>query len=125
MKSGAVLVLLLVFTAIAITIITAATMLTISTTQSASRQDIGYTALAVAESGLEDALMRHLRNPGFTGTETLTVGTGVATINVSDGGGAFTFTSTGQINGFTRTVQAETQDSGGIMNVNAWREIFP
>ena len=125
MKSGAVLVLLLVFMAMSITITTAATLLTISASQSSSRQDLSYVALAVAETGLEDTLMRHLRDPGFAGVSTLTVGSGVATINISSADGIFTFTSTGQFGRFIRTVRAVASDSEGIMNVTAWNEIFP
>lgn len=124
MKPGAALILLLVFMAVAITITTAATLLTISSTQAASRQDIGHAALAIAESGLENAYIQILRDPSFTG-ETLTVGSGVATITVSSVSGVFTLTSTGVVDGFSRTVRSLVQDNGGVYNLSSWTEIYP
>jgi len=124
MKSGVALVLLLVFMAIAITITSAATLLTVSFSQATTRQDVSHAALSVAESGMENALMCLIRNPGYLG-ETLTVDAGVATINVSNNGDIFTITSTGQVGDFTRTVQALVLDSGGIMSLTSWREIYP
>jgi len=124
MKPGVALVLLLVFMAIAITVTSAAVLLTISFSQSSTRQDISHAALSVAESGMENALMRLLRNPAYSG-ETLTVDDGVATINVSSGGGTYTVTSTGQVGDYSRTVRVLVQDSGGIMNLTSWLEIYP
>jgi type II secretory pathway component PulK len=124
MKSGVALVLLLVFMAIAITITTAATMLTISSSQSSSRQDISYQALSVAESGMENALMRLIRDPSYSG-ETLTVDTGVATITVNNVGSVFTVNSTGTFGQYSRSVQVTMLDNGGIMSLSTWREIYP
>jgi hypothetical protein len=124
MKPGIALVLLLVFMAIAITVTTAATLLTISGSQATSRQDISHQSLSVAESGMENALMRLIRNPFYAG-ETLTVGDSLATISVSSVGGTYTLTSTGQVGQFTRTVQVTVQDSGGIMSLTSWHEIYP
>ena len=123
MKQGSALVLLLLFTSVAITITTAATILTISNTQISSAGQISLSALSVAESGAENALLRLLRNPAYSG-ETLTVGDGIATINVV-GTTPYTITSAGRIEGLTRTVQVTASYVGGILTVSTWREIFP
>jgi hypothetical protein len=123
MKSGSALVLLLLFTSVAITITTAATVLTISSTQSSSAGQISQSVLSVAESGAENALLRLLRNPGYSG-ETLTVGDGQATINVT-GTSPYTIVSTGRIGSHTRTVQVTASYVGGILTVGSWSEIYP
>lgn len=123
MKSGSALVLLLLFTSIAITIITAATVLTISTTQSSSAGQISQSAYTIAESGAENALLRLLRNPNYSG-ETLTVGDGQATISVT-GSSPYTIVSTGRIASQTRTVQVTASYVGGILTVLTWAEVYP
>lgn len=124
MKKGVALILLLVFMAIAITVTAAATLLTVSSSQSSSRQDISHQALSAAESGMENALMRIIRDPSYQG-ETLTVDSAVATITVSSASGVFTITSTGSVGQFTRSVRATMQDTSGILSLTSWREIYP
>jgi len=58
MRRGQTLVLLLVFMAMAITITTAAVMVTVVNSQMGSKWEQGEAALAVAESGAENALIR-------------------------------------------------------------------
>lgn len=78
-------------------------------------------ALSVAESGLEDSLIRLLRNPNFSG-ETLTVGGGTATITVS-GSNPVIITSKGTAGQYQRTLQATVTFTSGVMTVSSWKEI--
>jgi len=123
MKKGFALVLLLIFTSVAITIATAATILTISNSRSSSAGQMSQSALTTAESGVENALLRLLRNPGYTG-ETLTVGVGIATISTS-GTSPYLITSTGRVGNYVRTVEVTANYIGGILTVGTWREIYP
>ena len=82
MKSGQTLVLLLVFVAITITITSAAVAMMIINSQSGSRFELREITYTVAESGAENALLRLLRDPDYTG-ETLTIEDGTATITVT------------------------------------------
>lgn len=122
MKKGQTLVLLLIFMAMAITITTAAVVVIIANSQMGSKWEQGETALAVAESGAENALLRLLRDPSYAG-ETLTVGPGSATIVVS--GANPTVNVTGRVGDFTRQVRVTTTFAGGILTVNTWNEVWP
>lgn len=120
MKRGQTLVVLLVFMAIAVTITTAAVMVIISSSKSATDFEIGTSAYYVAETGAEEGLIRLLRNPSYAGG-TLTVGPGTATITVTGG----IVTSTATDSGTSRTIVVSTQRNNGIMSVTNWRETYP
>lgn len=124
MKSGQTLVLLMVFMAIAITVITASILLTISVSQSASRQETGSAVLQLAESGIEDALMQILRNPATTGTYSLPLDDQTATISIS-GADPYVVRSTAQIGNLIRIVQAQASFLDGRLSVSSWQEIYP
>lgn len=121
-RSGQTIVFLLVFMAMAITITTGAVVVIIANSQMASKWEQGETALAIAESGAENAMLRLLRDPDYLG-ETLTVGSGTATIVVS--GANPTITVTGVSGNFSRQVQVTTTYSGGVLTVNRWTELWP
>lgn len=122
MKQGQTLVLLLIFMAMAITITSAAAAVIIVNSQMGSKWEQGEMALVVAESGAENALMRLLRNPSYPG-ETLTVGTGTATIVVT--GVNPTVDVLGTVGNFSRRVRVNVTYSGGTMTVGSWREVWP
>jgi hypothetical protein len=119
-KSGQTLVTLLVFMVIAIAITSSAVVLTISNSLQASKVEQGTIALQIAESGAENALLRLLRNPGYTG-ETLTVGIGTAIITVT--GTPVKIVSEG-INGrFRRKIEVGVNTST-TLTVTSWKEIY-
>jgi Tfp pilus assembly protein PilX len=118
---GFALVLLLAFMAVAITITTASTIVTIINTRGSSDYSLGQDALSIAESGADNAIMRFMRDRTYTG-ETLTIGSGTATITVS-GTTTVTVTSTGQRSGFVRKVQAVLTVSNNIVTLTSWTEI--
>lgn len=60
-KSGQALVTLLVFSAIAIIITSAAVTVSLINTQTTSKYSIGAEALAVAEAGADNAVLKLLR----------------------------------------------------------------
>jgi len=125
MKPGQTLVFLLVFMAMAITVTTAAVMVIIGNSQAASKLELSLTAYDVAESGAEEALLRLLRNPTYAsaGSETLTIGEGLATITVT-GTNPKTILSRGVYNNFFRQVQVTAGYSGGILSVTSWQEVY-
>jgi hypothetical protein len=123
MKSGQTLIILLVFMMVSIIVTTTAITLAISGVQASGRQVLSSQALDIAESGIENALIKLLRDPSYTG-ETLTVGDGIATIVVT-GSGDNTITSIGRYGNFERTIRVTTTYSAGITSVTSWQEIFP
>ena len=120
-NKGQALLMLLVFTVIGLLVTSAATTLVLVNSSNAQKTQAGLTVLQIAESGMENALIRFLRNPSYTG-ETLPVGEGTATITVT-GSGPFTLTSVGSIGNFSRTIQV-VADYNNILTVTSWREVY-
>lgn len=121
-QSGQTLVILLVFITVAVMVMTAATLLSSYALTATTRSEQSAIALSVAESGMENALLRLLRDPAYTG-ETLTLAQGSATLTVS-GVSTKTITSTGQVGSFVRTVTATASYSSGILTITSWVETF-
>jgi hypothetical protein len=122
MKKGETLVTLLVFMVVAITVTTSAAMIILSSSLNAAKFQEGQDASYIAESGIEDALLRLLRDPSFSG-ETLTVGSGTATVTVS-GTTTKIITSVGKINSFTRKIQVTAGSTGGSLVITPpWQEV--
>lgn len=122
MKRGQTLVFLLIFIAIAITITTAAVAMIIANSQAAQKAQTATITYDAAESGAENALIRLLRDPNYTG-ETLTIGDSTTTIIVT-GTNPKTVTSQSSNKGFIRTIQVIAQFTNGILSITSWQEIY-
>jgi len=120
---GQALVILLVFVATATIITSAAVTVTIINARSTGILAQGIEALAVAEAGAEEAILRILRDPlnNYAGA-TIPVGNGTATIVVA-GTTTKTITSTGTIGTFTRKIQVQGTFSDDKFTLSSWQEI--
>lgn len=123
MKSGQSLIILLVFVAVAVTITAASASLAVINSSSSSNIELGQLTYNITESGIENALMRLLRDPEYTG-ETLTVDDGTATITVAGTYPSLTVVSQGTLGGFSRRIQAVVQFTSGVMSISSWREVY-
>lgn len=121
-KQGQTIVMLLVFMLIAITVTTAAIAIVILNSRASNLLQQGTVAYYVAESGAEDALMRLLRNPNFTG-ETLTVGTGTAVVTIS-GTTTKTILSTSTLGTYARKIQIIVGYNNNILTIQSWKEVY-
>ncbi len=121
-QSGQALAALLIFSAVAMVVLTATVAAAITSTQQVSSFDRSHEALYIAESGIENALYRFLRDPGYTG-ETLPVGGGAATITVT-GVDPVTITSVGVVGGFQRTIVVTAGYTNYVLSVTSWQEQF-
>ena len=119
---GQTLVTLLIFMVIAITVTSAAVVLTITDSQNANRFQEGLIAFQVAESGAENAMIRFLRDPNYAG-ETLAVGSGTATITVT-GTNPKIITSAGVNGNYLRKIQVTLDNTNNILSITSWQEIF-
>lgn len=115
---GLALVTLLFFVIIGITIISAEAIVLYTNILSASTAEQGADAYYVAESGIEEGLLRVIRDPSYSGG-TLTVGSGSVVIQVVNG----TITATGTYNNAMRKIQVETTNSNGALTIDSWKEI--
>jgi type II secretory pathway component PulK len=121
-QTGQALVTLLFVVVIGITIITAAVIIIFQNIKSSSITEQGVYAYYVAESGIEEGILRLLRNPLYTGTavgQPFVVGQGSAVISV-DGGGIIT--SQGTYNDAVRKIQVKTLYNNGMLTITSWKE---
>lgn len=120
-SSGQALITLLVFVLIAITVTSAAIIVIYVNSIASSKFQEGINVYVVSESGLENGILRLLRDPSYTG-ETVAIGSGSATITVS-GTGPWTIHSVGRVGEFVRTVSVDASISAGTYSFSNWKEV--
>src|SRR3990167_6585930 len=105
-KVGQALVTLLVFIATATIITAAATTVTLINSQTTGKFAQGESALTIAQTGADNAILRILRDPNgtYTAEGPITIGSGTATITIS-GSSVKTITSVGTDGNFIRKIQ--------------------
>jgi hypothetical protein len=118
---GQALIVLLFFMIIAITLTTTAIAMVANNSLSVTRTEESTHALEIAEAGAQNALIRLIRTPGYSG-ETLTISGGSATVVVT-GVNTKTILSTGVNGSYTRKIQVLATFSGGILSVTSWQEV--
>ena len=121
-NAGQALITLLFFIIIAITITTTAVVVSLVNALSTSYLDQANSAYYVAEAGAENALIKLLRNPLYTG-ETMNVDLGTAVISVT-GTSPIIITSSGRIFNSLRKIQVEAVFTNEVLVVNSWKEIL-
>lgn len=120
-ESGMALVTVLIFSVVAIIVITLGIMLMVIQTGSSSKVASSQESMFVAESAMENALIRLLRDPNYTG-ETLTFQNGTATITV-EGSTQKTVTVTSNVLSSNRTLRVTLTENEGASAVSSWREV--
>jgi len=122
MKRGNVSIMLVLIIMMLSVITTAAVAIAISTTLDTTTLTLGERALTVAESGAENAILRLLRDPAYSGEANLPIGPGTATIGVT-GASPKIITSSGTVNDLTRQIQVTITITSGQLTVTNWQEI--
>ena len=117
-RSGYALVVLLVFAIMALTLISAAVNIMLVVTQSASQSERSHIALSLAEAGVEEALLRSMRNPGYSGGP-LTVNGDTVTIGVS-GTTTKTIVTEATIAGVVREASVTAQFNVDKLMISSW-----
>lgn len=120
-NSGQALITLLFFIVIAVTITTAAVVIILTGTNSTTKFSEATRGYYVAESGTENALLRLLRDPSYTG-ETLVVSDGTVTTTVT-GISPYVITSVGTVGTFKRTLEVTAGYVNNVLTVLTWKEI--
>jgi hypothetical protein len=119
---GNVSIMLILVIVVLTTITTAAVALAVSTMRDTTTYTLGERTLAVAESGAENAILRLLRDPTYTGESNLPIGPGTATITVT-GSSPKIITSTASIDMYTRAIEVTLSNVAGQLVVSGWREL--
>jgi hypothetical protein len=120
-NTGQAMITLLFYMIIAITITSAAVVVTFANSLATSKLEVGSLAYNIAESGAENALIRLLRNPSYSG-ETLNLSGGTAKITVT-GVSPKMINSQGTYGNFIRTIEVQTTILNDVLNVVSWKEI--
>lgn len=123
LKKGQALIMMIIFMLIASIIISAAVAVTITNSAGSNKLQQGNIAYQMAESGIENELLRLLRNPLPTGESLTFAGGGTVSVSVSGAFPSYTITSTGYANGIQRKVQATTDYTGNKLSIISWKEI--
>lgn len=121
-KSGQTLVTLLFFMVIALTITSASVIILFVNSVATSTFQDGIFAYHIAESGAENAILRLLRDPNYSG-ETLTIGDGSATIQVT-GANTKVITSKARLRNFIRTIEVQASYNNNILTITSWKETY-
>lgn len=103
-------------------LVSAAVAVSYSLSRDAVTQIQSERALAAAESGAEEGLLRLLRNPGATGPFSLSLDGSDVTITYM-GTTPQVITSQATYGSLTRTLQVEASFTDGQLNVSEWQEI--
>jgi hypothetical protein len=123
---GQALMTLIFFTIFGVTITTAAVMVIMVNSLSAARLQDGSVAYQIAQSGTDNALIRLIRDPSYTG-ETLTVGEGSAIITVTGAGTSadpYIITSTGDIRNSVKKIEIRANYINNKMTIITQKELF-
>jgi Tfp pilus assembly protein PilX len=127
-QKGQALISLLFFMIIGITLITAASFVTLENVSSTSAAEQGTLAYYNAESGIEDALLQLLRYPcastsPYPACTTSNYNEGSALITINSSSNSLTITSVGSYGQAIRKIQVvETNGSSG-WQITSWQEI--
>jgi len=115
------LITLLVFMTIAIIVITATISIVASNTVGASVAQQGLVARDIAENGIEESLLRLLRDPLFTGG-TIPVGNGNAQIIITSNGQNKIIQSTGTVGDFQRKITVSITYNNYVIKIISWQD---
>lgn len=120
-EKGQALITLLFFVLISVTITSGAIIMIAVNSTSLSKLQEGTISYNAAEAGIENALLRVIRDPNYTG-ETLTIDSAIVVITVS-GGNPKTIVAVGTNGNFKRTVEAKITYADGSYTFSGWKEI--
>ena len=123
-EMGQALVTLLFFVGIGMTIITAAIAMLIINSLGGVRYQQGTVAYQLAQTGADNAVLRLLRDPSYTG-ETMTLSDGTVVTQVSGNGYPFTILSQGTVGNFSRQIQmTASYSAASVLEVTAQQEVL-
>ncbi len=120
LQQGQALMTLLFFMVIGATVIASTAIVIANSMMSGTTIEQSASAYYAAESGVEDGILRLLRNPAYTGNFTTTVGDGSVTTTVASGG---TINAIGTSGSTVRKIQVQTTTTNGQLSVSSWKEV--
>lgn len=119
-QRGHVLITLLLTAVVGIIVSTAATNIVVNNAFATSSLEQSIAANDLAETGIENAMIRLLRNPSYTG-ETLMVDGSEVEITVT-GTTQKTITSSSSVGDFQKTIVVTADYVNYTLNITSWNE---
>ena len=87
-----------------------------------SQSELGLLAGSAVETGIENALIRFIRDPSYTG-ETMQLDANRKVIISVGGTPKTTITATGSVGSVTRRIQAIVYYNNGVFTIESWSDI--
>ena len=81
----------------------------------------GEISYDIAEVGIEDALIKLLRDPDYSGG-TISLGTDTADVTIVASDSSYTINSRGTTGNFTRSIEVVASYSGAL-RITSWKEL--
>lgn len=120
-QTGHSLIMLLVFMTMAMIITTGAVTVTLINSRATTTWYQGEQTLPLAQSGIENAILRLLRDPNYTG-ETIQLDVSSVTTTVT-GGTTKTITTEATNGSAKRKIQVIGSFTNNVFTISSWREI--
>lgn len=120
-NSGQALISLVIFMVVATIIISGAVAVIVVNSKTTSKFYQGMVSYDLAEAGIENAIIRLLRDPNYTG-ETLIIESNTAVIEVTGGPSIYTIISRGDSGNFKRTIRAVAEYNNNVLTITSWKE---
>ena len=126
LAQGQALVALLVFVVIAVMVIFGSIAITSTNTEGATVFQQGIIARQIAETGVENALLKLLRDPSYTG-ETIPVDEGAyqgsAAVTITGDSLNKTIQSIGTAGNFQHKIVVKITYNNGVQTIISWQDI--
>lgn len=122
--SGQILTSVLVFMAFGLSVIALSATLTVINIQNTAKLAQSEQASNYAEAGAEEALLRLIRDPTYSGGSLSLSADSVIGITVTGVGDSRTVTSSATYNGFTKKVQAVVSLANNKVTLVSWKQII-
>jgi len=121
-EAGQTLVSLLIFSVVALAVTTTAISVTINTSQATQAGEKRIYLQQAAQSGIENALLRFLRDPSYTGEtmniDDITIETAIV------GSNPYTITATASNALFLHTEEAQITYTNNIVTISSWTSSY-
>ncbi len=121
-QEGQTLVTLLVFSVMAISVAAASVAIMINTSRATHITESRVRVMGAAESGIENAILRLIRNPSYSG-ETLILDDNTITITVT-GTDTKTIQATAANGLFRHTIEATASYIDNRLTVTSWNTVY-
>lgn len=120
--NGQAMITVLFISIIGLIVTTGAVYALMINTSISSLDERGALAHSAAESGIENAILRLIRDPNYTG-ETFMIDTDRTVTVAVTGTSPQIITATASMGSITQRVQVQVAYNGGILTIQSWRNL--